>query len=69
MLYTFAPWVKGGDCGRRTRTKEGRGRGKGRASASASPLGENKTPFPTMISYPPHGRGKEGKGLKRTPIR
>ena len=25
VLYTFAPWVKGGDCGRRTRTKEGRG--------------------------------------------
>ena len=57
VLYTFAPWVKGGDCGRRTRTKEGRGRW--RASASASPLGENKTPFPTMISHPPHWRGKD----------
>ena len=47
--------------------KRGEGREGGWRAQSASPLGENKTPFPTMISHPPRGREggrEEGKPQK-----
>ena len=60
MLYTFAPWVKGGDCGRRTRTKEGRGKhGEGESERKRIATWREQNAF-SHNDFTPTPREREG---------